>query len=152
MNEKSLELVGAEVRRALEKHAIGDKASYEQIKGLLTIKPTSPDAPSTTLLEKYVIALTNNVPLLDHNSSGMVHAVIDSSWIARNEHYVLSYMALLRSILSVNPGYTSDVLRMLVDMFMELPSPASRQPGRPRYSAQPITVPSPQLPEASSTI
>jgi RNA polymerase I-specific transcription initiation factor RRN3 len=131
VNEKSLELVGEEVRRALEKHAAGENGTYDYIRSLFSAKPTSPDAPLSSLLEKYVIALTNTVTLLDHKCSGLVHALIDSSWVARNEHFHRSYRTLLRSLLAVHPGYTSAVLHMLVDMFLELPSPSQRQQDDP---------------------
>jgi RNA polymerase I-specific transcription initiation factor RRN3 len=134
VNEKSLELVGEEVRRALEKHAVGDNASYDEIRALLSTKPTSPDAPLSRLLEKYVIALTNNVPLLDQKCTGLVHAIIDSTWITRNEHYYRSYRSLLRSLLSVQPGYIGAVLGMLVNKFVELPSPALRSQDDPAIS------------------
>ncbi|ORX99889.1 RNA polymerase I-specific transcription initiation factor RRN3 [Clohesyomyces aquaticus] len=130
-NEKSLELVGEEVRRALERHAGNDNFSYDEIRHLLTLKPTDSDAPLTGLLHKYVIALANNVPFLNHKCSGLVHAIIDCSWIARNEQFVQSYRHLLASLLSVHPGFTSSVFTMLVDMFVELPSPALRQQDDP---------------------
>lgn len=127
VNEKSLELVGEEVRRALEKHTLGDNGTYDQIRALFSAKPTTADAPLSALLEKYVIALTDNVTLLDHKCTGLVHALVDSSWIARNEQYYRSYRTLIRSLLSVHPGYTGSVLTMLVNMFLELPSPTLRQ-------------------------
>ncbi|KAF2874989.1 RNA polymerase I-specific transcription initiation factor RRN3 [Massariosphaeria phaeospora] len=131
MEEKSLELVGEEVRRALEKHAIDENGGYDQIRTLLTAKPTDADAPLSSLLHKYLIALMNNVPLLDQKCSGLVHAIIDCSWIARNEQFVRTYRHLLRSLLSVHAGYTSAVLKMLVGMFVERPSPKMRQQDDP---------------------
>jgi RNA polymerase I-specific transcription initiation factor RRN3 len=131
VNEKSLELVGEEVRRALEKHASDDNGSYDQIRSLLSFKPTAADAPLTGLLQKYVIGLTNNVPLLDHKCNGLVHNIIECSWVARNEQFVRSYRHLLRSLLSVHPGYTTSVLSMLVGMFLQLPSAALRQQDDP---------------------
>ncbi|KAF2266008.1 RNA polymerase I-specific transcription initiation factor RRN3 [Lojkania enalia] len=131
VNEKSLELVGEEVRRALERHEEGDNADYDQIRQLLGLKPTSADAPLTSLLQKYVIALTNHAPLLDRKCTSLVHAIIDSSWIARNEQFVRCYRHLLWSLLSVHPGYTSSVLHMLVNMFVDLPSPLLRQQDDP---------------------
>jgi RNA polymerase I-specific transcription initiation factor RRN3 len=131
-DEKSLELVGEEVQRALEKHAVGDTISYDQIRTLFTEKPTSSNAPLTRLLHKYLIALTNNAPHLDHSRRGLVHAIIDCSWIARNEHFVRSYRRFLSSLLSVQPGYTSTVLSMLVNAFVEPPSPSMRQQDDPK--------------------
>jgi RNA polymerase I-specific transcription initiation factor RRN3 len=130
-HEKSMELVTEEVRRAIEKHAAGEKAAYDQIRSLFAETPTTPGAPMSGLLHKYVIALTNTTPLLDNNCKGLVHAVIDCSWIARNEHFVRSYRNFLRSLLSVHPGYMSTVLQMLVGMFLNFPSTTSRQQDDP---------------------
>ncbi|KAJ4287975.1 DNA independent RNA polymerase I transcription factor [Kalmusia sp. IMI 367209] len=130
-NEKSQELVGEEVGRALEKHAAGDTTAYDLLRSLFSEKPTSSGAPLTGLLQKYIIALINNVPLLDHSRRGLVHAVIDCHWIARNEHFVRSYRQFLRSLLSVHPAFTSTVLGMLVNMFIESPSPIMRQEDDP---------------------
>ncbi|KAF9736313.1 hypothetical protein PMIN02_007989 [Paraphaeosphaeria minitans] len=129
-NEKSLELVGEEVSRALEKHAAGDATGYDVLRGLFSARPTSSDAPSSGLLQKYVIALTNNVYSLKE-SRGLVHAVLDCHWVARNEHFVQSYRRLLRSLLDVAPPFTSTVLSMLVNMFAETPSPRMRQEDDP---------------------
>ncbi|EMD63019.1 hypothetical protein COCSADRAFT_37893 [Bipolaris sorokiniana ND90Pr] len=126
-NEKSAELVGEEVRRAMEKHATGDKAAYDGLRALFREAPTSANAPSSQLLQKYLVALTGHTPQLDHNCKGLVHAVIDCSWVARNEDFVRSYRNFLRSLLSVQSGYVSTVLQMLVDMFLDLPSVNARQ-------------------------
>lgn len=125
-NEKSQELVGEEVNRALEKHAAGDATGYDIIRSLFTTRPTSSDAPTSGLLQKYIVALSRNITLLDH-SRGLVHAVIDCHWVARNEDFLRSYRQFLRSLLSIHPGFTSTVLGMLVDMFLEPPSPKMRQ-------------------------
>ncbi|KAH9873402.1 hypothetical protein IAQ61_004025 [Plenodomus lingam] len=129
--DKSLELVGEEVRRAMEKHGAGEKAAYDGLKGLFREAPTSKDAPLTGLLQKYLIALSNHAPLLDHSCKGLVHAVIDCSWIARNEHFVRSYRHFLRSLLSVQTGYMSTILQMLVSMFLNPPPVNARQQDDP---------------------
>lgn len=130
-NDKSLELVGEEVRRAIEKHAAGEKAAYDALKGLFKEAPTSGSAPLSGLLQKYLIALSNHAPLLDHNCKGLVHAVLDCSWIARNERFVRSYRHFLRSLLSVQSGFMSTVLQMLVGMFLNAPSVNARQQDDP---------------------
>ncbi|KAL1594744.1 DNA independent RNA polymerase I transcription factor [Nothophoma quercina] len=129
--EKSMELVAEEVRRAVEKHAIGEKGEYDQLRSLFSESPTAPGTVHSALLQKYVIALTDVVPLLDHTCKGLVHAIIDCSWIARNEHFVRSYRGLLRSLLSVQPAYMSTILQMLVSMFLTPPSTAARQQDDP---------------------
>jgi RNA polymerase I-specific transcription initiation factor RRN3 len=125
-NEKSLELVGEEVRRAIEKHAVGEKAAYDGLKALFREPPTSANAPLSGLLQKYVIGLTNQTPRLDYSCKGLVHAVLDCSWIARNDDFVRSYRTFLRSFLSIQTGYMSTVLQTLVDMFLNTPSPRAR--------------------------
>lgn len=130
-NEKSLQLVGEEVRRAMEKHAAGDKAAFDALKGVFREAAASPDAPLSGLLQKYLIALSNHAPLLDHSCKRLVHAVIDCSWIARNEHFVRSYRHFLRSLLSVQTGYLSTVLQMLVAMFLTPPSVNARHQDDP---------------------
>jgi RNA polymerase I-specific transcription initiation factor RRN3 len=129
--EKSMELVDEEVRRALEKRAAGDSTTYDQLRSILTEKPTSSRALLSRQLQKYILALTHNVPLLDHKCQGLVHAIIDCQWITRNEQFVRSYRHLLRSLLSVHPGFTSTVLTMLVEMFVDTPSPIMRQQDDP---------------------
>ena len=129
--EKSLELVGEEVRRAIERHAQGEKAAYDELKGLFKAAPTADGAPSSALLQKYIVALANHAPLLDHDCKGLVHAVIDCSWAARNEHFVRSYRYFFRSLLSVQPGYLSTILQMLVSLFLSPPSIRSKQKDDP---------------------
>lgn len=140
-NDKSLELVAEEVRRAIDKHAAGEKAAYDELKGLFREDPRSSGSPSSMLLQKYVIAFSNNVHLLDHNCKGLVHAIIDCSWTARNENFVRSYRHFLRSLLSIQTGYMSTVLQVLVSMFLKAPSTSIRQEDdppvqRPRVQAR----------------
>ncbi len=133
-NDKSLELVIEEVRRAIERHAQGEKAAYDGLKGLFKAEPTADDSPSSGLLQKYIIALANHAPLLDHDCKGLVHAAIDCSWVARNEYFVRSYRSFFRSLLSVQPGYLSTILQMLVTLFLDAPKANARQKDDPPVS------------------
>jgi RNA polymerase I-specific transcription initiation factor RRN3 len=126
-DEKSLELVHEEVRRAIEKHTAGEKAAYDVLKGLFREDPRTSGSTSTALLQKYVIALTNHVHLLDFTCKGLVHAVIDCSWVARNESFVRSYRGFLHSLLSIQSGFMSTVLQSLNGMFLKMPSINARQ-------------------------
>ncbi len=118
-NEKGLELVREEVRRGLEKHVAGDSTGYDQLKHLLTAKPSSDDAPSTSLLRKYIVVLNSHVGLLNNKCSGLVHAILDCNWLVRDESFVGSYIRLLGSLISAHGGYTGPVLQMLVNSFVE---------------------------------
>lgn len=137
--EKSTELVAEEVRRAIEKHAIGEKGEYDQLRSLFSDSPTAPGSAHSALLQKYVIALRDVVPLLDYNCKGLVHAIIDCSWIARNENFVREYRNLLRSLLSVHPAYMSTVLQMLVSMFLNPPSTTARAQDDPAIHSPRLT-------------
>lgn len=116
-DEKGIELVREEVRRAIDKHVAGDSASYDEIKTLFTTRPTASAAPSTKLLGKYVVALIGNVSLLNKNCSGLVHAILDCQWLARDEAFKRLYATLLASLMSAHGGYTGQVLQSLVKYF-----------------------------------
>ncbi|KAB2571345.1 RNA polymerase I specific transcription initiation factor RRN3 [Lasiodiplodia theobromae] len=125
-DEKGIELVREEVRRAIDKHVAGDSASYDEIKTLFTTRPTASAAPSTKLLGKYVVALIGNVSLLNKNCSGLVHAILDCQWLARDEAFKRLYVTLLASLMSAHGGYTGQVLQSLVKYFHGVPSPNLR--------------------------
>lgn len=116
-NEKGLDLVREEVRRAIERHSVGDSAAYDQLKQLFTAKPSSEDAPSTALLRKYVVALTGHVNMLNKHSSGLVYALLDCQWLGRDEGFIGLYLRLLGGIMSVHGGYSAAVLKMPVKHF-----------------------------------
>jgi RNA polymerase I-specific transcription initiation factor RRN3 len=126
-NDKSLELVGEEVRRAIEKHAAGEKGAYDLLKGLFRDDPRSSGSATSGLLQKYVVALSNNVHLLDYSCKGLVHAAIDCNWTARNDSFVQSYRYFLRSLLSIQHGFMSTILQGLITMFLKAPSINARQ-------------------------
>ncbi|KAK7545704.1 RNA polymerase I-specific transcription initiation factor RRN3 [Phyllosticta citricarpa] len=125
-DEKGLDLIREEVRRAIDNHMAGDSTDYDQIKALFATRPSASDAPSTKLLNKYVVALIGSVNVLGRNCSGLVHAVLDCQWLTRDESFKRLYVTLLGSLTSAQGGYTSQVLQMLVKYFVELPSPAIR--------------------------
>ncbi|EKG22030.1 RNA polymerase I specific transcription initiation factor RRN3 [Macrophomina phaseolina MS6] len=125
-NEKGIELIREEVRRAIDKHVAGDSASYDEIKTLFKARPTASAAPSTKLLSKYVVALIGNVSLLNKNCSGLVHAILDCQWLARDESFKRLYVTLLASLMSAHGGYTGSVLQSLVKHFYGVPSPNNR--------------------------
>ncbi|MCJ1437385.1 hypothetical protein MMC27_006772 [Xylographa pallens] len=112
--EKAPALIREEVRRALERHAQGDDSAYDRVKEIYTTKPTAEDAPSTTTLRSYTAALLSSVSGLNRSCSGLVHAVLLSVWIVRDEDYVALFLRLLGNLVSAQGVYLGDVLRMLV--------------------------------------
>lgn len=113
--EKAPELIREEVRRALEKRASGDNSGYDRVVEIYTAKSTGEDAPSSTTIRNYTVALLGNVSLLSKSASTLVHALLNSQWLGRDEAYVTLYIRLLGNLLSTQAGYLTDVLRMLVD-------------------------------------
>ncbi|MCJ1286677.1 hypothetical protein MMC26_006023 [Xylographa opegraphella] len=112
--EKAPAIVREEVRRALERHARGDDSAYDRIKEIYTTKPAAEDAPSSTTLRNYTAALVSSISGLDRSCAGLVHAVLQSVWIVRDEDYVALFSRLLGNLVSAQGVYLGDVLRMLV--------------------------------------
>ena len=113
--EKAPAVIREEVRRALELHAQGDDSAYDRVKEIYTTKPTAEDAPSATTLRNYTAALLSSVSGLNISCSGLVHAVLQSVWIVRDEDYVALFLRLLGNLVSAQGVYVGDVLRMLVE-------------------------------------
>ncbi|KAA6415533.1 MAG: hypothetical protein FRX48_00249 [Lasallia pustulata] len=126
--EKAPELIREEVHRALEKQAAGDNSSYDKVVEIYTAKPSGEDAPSPTTIKNYTVALLGNVSLLNKSASTLVHALLDSQWLGRDEAYVTLYGRLLRNLVSAQAGYLTDVLRMLVNNLTSAPPSDCRLP------------------------
>lgn len=116
---RSLESVRAEIRRAVEAHAIGDSDAYDSIKEIFS--PKVGDVEERTgandEMRVYLIALTNYASLLNKGCSGLVRAVLACEWIGRDEKFVRAYVQFLGSLASAQGAYTGMVLGMLVGYF-----------------------------------
>ena len=113
--EKAPELIRDEVRRAIERHAVGDDSTYERVKEIYTLKPTSEDAPSSTTIRNYTTALLAYVSRLDRSYSSLVHAVLNSQWLGRDDISVALHVRFLGNLVSAQGIFMGDVVRMLVD-------------------------------------
>lgn len=113
--EKGAELIREEVRRAIEKRARDENTGYDRVKEVFTIEPTAEDVPSPTTMRNYLLALLSNVASLNKSCSGLVHAVLESQWLGRDEAYVALYIRFLGTLVSAQGGFVGAVLRMLVD-------------------------------------
>ena len=76
-------------------------------------------APSSSLLRKYLLALTGHTGSLGRECSGLVYAILDHRWWERDAGFVNAYIRFLGSLVSAQSGYTSSVLKMLVGRFLE---------------------------------
>ena len=112
--EKAPAVVREEVRRALDRHAVGDDTTYDQVKEIYTKKVAGQDAPSTATLRSYTAALTSNVSALNRSCSGLVLTVLQSEWTAKDDQYITVYLRFLGNLVSAQGVYLADVLKMLV--------------------------------------
>lgn len=117
-DDKALTLVRVEVQRALERHLDGDSSSYDSLTQLLTITPFSDDAPSNTLLRRYIIALTGFTNLLGKRCMELVEAVLDIQWLGRDEDTVVCYQRLLVTMIATHGAFAQIILSSLVDKFV----------------------------------
>lgn len=117
--EKGPELIREELRRAIERHHLGDSAAYDQTIEIFTTEPTAADAPSPLTLKNHILALTSSVSLLDRSCSGLVHAILDTQWLGREDTFVSSYVRFLGNLVSAQGGYVPAVLSMLVGKLID---------------------------------
>ena len=113
--EKAPEVVREEVRRALQRHAEGDHAAYDMVKEIYTAGQGEEDAPSTSTLKNYTAALVSNVSALNRSCSSLVHAVLQSEWITKDDNYISVFLRFLGNLVSAQGVFLGDALRMLVE-------------------------------------
>ena len=113
--EKAPELVQEEVRRALEKHAMGDDFGYNHVKSIYIAKEDPKDEPSPTTMKNYTKALVGSASSLNKSCSDLVYAVLGSQWLGRDGDYVDLYVRFLAHLVIAHGEFLADVLRMLVE-------------------------------------
>nr|CDP23080.1 Putative RNA polymerase I-specific transcription initiation factor rrn3 [Podospora anserina S mat+] len=133
---KSFEDAKREVRQALEGKARGDEQDYDNLKDLFapSNRNSSPDEdeedPRHQELLGYVVALTGYVPMLGRSCTGLVRSVLRCSWLDRDENFAKAYIQLLAALSSVQASFFAEILRMMVEKFVETKS-SSAVPGFP---------------------
>lgn len=113
--EKAPELILEEVRRAIQRHALGDEAGYNKLKSLFDAKDNGSTDITPATLRKYTTALLNSVSSLNKSYSALVHAVLSSKWLGSDEDYFKIYVRLVVNIVSVHGNFLEDALGMLVE-------------------------------------
>jgi RNA polymerase I-specific transcription initiation factor RRN3 len=122
---RNVEVIRAEVRRALDDHARGDSTGYNVVKEVFSKSKEDDDdeqgeeeeSQKRADIRTYVIALTNYSSQLNKSCSGLVQAVLRCEWLGRNEAFVKSYVQFLGSLASSQGSYVGTVLEMLVTNF-----------------------------------
>ncbi|KAJ5305975.1 hypothetical protein N7508_004990 [Penicillium antarcticum] len=137
-SEKSLAFVREEVRSAIHRHVtMSESEGYDRIKGIFTADPKKQgddavlayDLPTHTSLKNHLLGLLSHVASLDRSCSGLVHAIINSEWLGRDESYVKLYIRFMGNLAAAQGTYLSPVLKMLATNLSTVPRGLGRLPG-----------------------
>lgn len=112
--EKAPVLVQEEVRRAFAKRALGDSSGYEKLKDVYSTKKDQEEELNSNTLKSYTIALLADVSTLNKSNADLVHLVLRSEWLGRQEDYITVFVRLLANIVSAHGVFLGDAMRMLV--------------------------------------
>ncbi|KAM5443621.1 DNA independent RNA polymerase I transcription factor [Microsporum ferrugineum] len=134
--EREKALTREEVRRAIQRHLIGDSEAYDRIKEMFSADPKvleddgTPvfDVPTPVSLKNHLMGLLGNVSSLDGSCSGLVHAVLKSEWVGRDTSYVRLFVQFLATLSAARGGYLNSVLRMLVSGLLQVDPRAGNLP------------------------
>lgn len=137
--KKPLPLVREEIRRAIHRHlSAADSEGYDQIKEIFAADPRkagddlhSYDLPTHETLRLHLTGLLSHIASLDRNCSGLVHAVINSEWLGRDESYVKLYTRFLGNLCAAQGTYLTVVFRMLTAKLTGVSRGTGRLPGYP---------------------
>ncbi|WEW58807.1 DNA independent RNA polymerase I transcription factor [Emydomyces testavorans] len=129
LREKSTALVREEVNRAIQRHLAGDSDAYDHLKEIFSADPKlleddgSPvhDLPTHISLKNHLLGLLSSISALDGSCSGLVHAILNSEWLGRDETYVKLFIRFLGTLAAARGGYLTAVLKMLVNYLRQVP-------------------------------
>ena len=113
--EKAPEVISEGVRRAIQRHAQGDNAAYNELKAVFDAKDNQTKDVSPATMRSYTSALLSNVSGLNKSCSDLVHSVLNSEWLGREDGYIKIYVRLIVNVASAQGNFLADVLRMLVE-------------------------------------
>lgn len=113
--EKAPEVILEEVRRALQNHSRGEDSGYDELKSMFDSQKEEKKPVSSTTMKSYTMALLSNVSNLNKSCSGLVHAVLNSQWLGRDDDYVRAYMRLMANIVTSQGIFVVELLGMLVE-------------------------------------
>ena len=114
VDENVQNIIHEEVRQAFTRRARGDSSGYLKVKDVYAQKDGKEDL-SPRDVKHYTTALLANVGALNKQSSDLVHAVLSSDWLGREEGYVTLYVRLLANLVSAQGIFLAETIRMLVD-------------------------------------
>lgn len=130
-DDKSFDLVKEEVRQGIERHVAPadrrDDTQYLKLLQLLGHDAYSSEAPSIKLLSKYILAIDTRVSSLGECGK-LVSAVLDISWVGRDDDFVGLYTRFMLDLASAQPNLISAITERLVGNFPKLPASYGRLP------------------------
>jgi RNA polymerase I-specific transcription initiation factor RRN3 len=116
--EKAPEVLRHEVRIALDRHARGDDAAYEQLVEVFAADGRQERGgevtPTVRTLRNYVLALLGDTTRLNRSCGALVTAVLQSNWVSKDENFVSIFVQFLGNLVSAQGAWLGDVLRVLV--------------------------------------
>ena len=113
--ERAPEVILERVRRAIRKHALGDNAAYNELKAVFDAKGHEATDYSPATMRSYISALLSNVSSLNKTCADLVHSLLNSEWLGREDDYVKIFVRIVVNIASAQGNFLADVLRMLVE-------------------------------------
>ena len=113
--ERAPEVILEGVRHAIRRHALGDNAAYDELKAVFDAKGLEATDNSPATMRSYISALLSNVSSLNKTCSDLIHSVLNSEWLGREDDYVKIFVRIVVNIVSAQTNFLADVLRMLVE-------------------------------------
>ena len=112
-----------EVRRALERHARGEKWEYESLKDIYA---ENDEPVSSTALRSYTVAIASHASKLGKAHRGLVTAMLHSDWITSDAQYLALFQRFLGNLASTQGIWLADIMGFLVDTFKQCMVPPIR--------------------------
>lgn len=109
-------VIKEQVRRAIQRHILDDDDAYERVRLIFSTSADKQGAPSSKALKLYLQAVLANVSQLTRDCSSLVHAVLNSEWIGRDETYFTLFVKFLGNLAAAQSGYVNKIMQVLVDL------------------------------------
>ena len=136
--EAGPEAVHANVRRAFARRAVGDSSGYEKIKSVYSGTNIDDEQITPKIMKHYTMALLANVSALTKSNSDLVHVLLKSEWLGRQEDYIAVFVRLLANLVSTQGIFLGEALQMLVGNLVATPPSSGKLSDQPTVSRSTI--------------
>jgi RNA polymerase I-specific transcription initiation factor RRN3 len=119
VEERPLNLVREEIRRAFSRRARNEPSEYSALIRRIQYDPKKSveDQLSPVGLQRHVVALTNLAFDMGRTSVDLLEALLDSGWIAMDDDVIFDFRRFLGILIATHGNYASVVLRWLIQRF-----------------------------------